>query len=204
VDECKPLPHTPRRRRRPHIPLRHRRHRRPGHRRRPGRLRSDRARRRAAGSLTTSTRAKLGVRLTSRVTARARTEVCQFKLSVVRTSSVDILENRGSINSEIAAGRRGRIFDLDCSDWSKGLRYHNFDTRPDTEFIVVECSCSYSYSRSSIQRRSGACSQWTPCQVVLGRRRYGRGPGRLPILNVQSPLAGPAPATATATAAVQA
>jgi hypothetical protein len=26
---------------------------------------------------------------------------------------------------------------LDGSDWSNALRYHNFDTRPDTEFKVV-------------------------------------------------------------------
>jgi len=23
---------------------------------------------------------------------------------------------------------------MDCSDWSNGIRYHNFGTRPDTEF----------------------------------------------------------------------
>ena len=26
------------------------------------------------------------------------------------------------------------IFALDGHDWSNGLRYHNFDTKPDTEF----------------------------------------------------------------------
>ena len=28
----------------------------------------------------------------------------------------------------------GGIFQMDISDWSNGIRYHIFDTRPDTEF----------------------------------------------------------------------
>ena len=31
----------------------------------------------------------------------------------------------------------GVIFEMDSSDWSNGIRYHIFDTRPDTEFKVA-------------------------------------------------------------------
>jgi len=32
---------------------------------------------------------------------------------------------------------------MDSSDWSNGIRYHTFDTRPDTEFKPL-CACSHS------------------------------------------------------------
>jgi len=50
------------------------------------------------------------------------------------SSKIEGLSTQESRPGRISAGRRGRIFDLDCSDWSNGLRYHSFDTRPDTEF----------------------------------------------------------------------
>jgi hypothetical protein len=32
----------------------------------------------------------------------------------------------------------GGIFEMDSSDWSNGIRHHIFDTRPDTEFKVLQ------------------------------------------------------------------
>ena len=51
------------------------------------------------------------------------------------SSKIDGLLSHESRPCRISAGRRGRIFALDSSDWSNGLRYHNFDTRPDTELF---------------------------------------------------------------------
>jgi hypothetical protein len=56
------------------------------------------------------------------------------------SSKLEGLLTQESRPGRISAGRRGRIFDLDCSDWSNGLRHHNFDTRSDTEFKVISIS----------------------------------------------------------------
>jgi hypothetical protein len=50
------------------------------------------------------------------------------------SSKIEGLLTHESRPCRISAGRRGRMFALDSLDWSIGLRYHNFDTRPDTEF----------------------------------------------------------------------
>ena len=68
--------------------------------------------------------------------SNARTFV---KLSVGGTSPSDLLEIEGLVTQGSRPGRSagylvGGIFALDGSDWSNGLRYHNFDTKPDTEF----------------------------------------------------------------------
>jgi len=57
-------------------------------------------------------------------------------------SKIEGLLTHESRPGRISAGRRGQIFDLDCSDWSNGLRYHNFDTRPDTEFNLNRLTIS--------------------------------------------------------------
>jgi hypothetical protein len=51
----------------------------------------------------------------------------------------DGLLTRESRPCRISAGRRGRIFALDSTDWSNGLRYHNFDTRTYSEFNARNC-----------------------------------------------------------------
>ena len=53
------------------------------------------------------------------------------------SSEIEGLLTQESRPGQISAGRRCRIFDLDCSDWSNGLRYHNFDNRSDTEFKAL-------------------------------------------------------------------
>ena len=70
---------------------------------------------------------------------KARDASACIELSVGVTCYADSLETEGLFTQEsrpvrISAGRRVRMFDLECSDWSNGLRYHNFDTISDTEF----------------------------------------------------------------------
>ena len=61
-------------------------------------------------------------------------------VSVGRTSPSDLLETEGLVTQRSRVGQSagylvGGIFALnDGSDWSNGLRYQNFDTKPDTEF----------------------------------------------------------------------
>jgi len=60
-------------------------------------------------------------------------------LSVGGTSPSDLLKIEGLVTQGSRLGRSaghlvGRIVALDGSDWSNGLRYHNFDTKPDTGF----------------------------------------------------------------------
>jgi len=60
-------------------------------------------------------------------------------LTVGGTSPFDLLEIEGLVTQGPRPGRSagylvGGIFALDGHDWSNGLRYHNFDTKPDTEF----------------------------------------------------------------------
>jgi len=50
-------------------------------------------------------------------------------------SGVYLLKNRKPV------GLVGGIFALDGSDWPNGLRYHNFDTKPDTEFKQHPMTC---------------------------------------------------------------
>jgi len=37
----------------------------------------------------------------------------------------------------------GGIFDLDCSDWLKGLRYNNIDTKPEAKFNSITEGSTY-------------------------------------------------------------
>jgi len=62
-----------------------------------------------------------------------------FKLSVGLTSQVYLLEieglfTQGSHSGRTVAGSVAGMLGMDCSDWLNGIRYHTFDTRPDTEF----------------------------------------------------------------------
>jgi len=65
-------------------------------------------------------------------------------LNSVLTSSLSplyLLETDGLFTQRSRTGRTvggsvGAIFEMDCSEWqwSKGIQYQIFDTRPDTEF----------------------------------------------------------------------
>ena len=64
-----------------------------------------------------------------------------FKLSVggTTTSPSYLLETEGLFTQGSRPGRTvgesvGGILEMYSSDWSNGIRYHVFDTRPDTEF----------------------------------------------------------------------
>jgi len=68
-----------------------------------------------------------------------RKDRSSLKLSVGRTSPVYLLEIEGLFTQGRRPGRTvgesvGGIFEMDSSDWSNGIRYHIFETRPDTEF----------------------------------------------------------------------
>jgi len=61
------------------------------------------------------------------------------KLSVGVTSHPYLLEIEGLFTQGWRPGRTvgesvGGMFKMDSYDWSNGIRYHTFDTRPDTEF----------------------------------------------------------------------
>jgi len=63
----------------------------------------------------------------------------QVKLSVGVTCHPYLLEIEGLFTQGWRPGRTvgesvGGIFEMDSSDWSNGIRYHTFDTRPNTEF----------------------------------------------------------------------
>jgi len=62
----------------------------------------------------------------------------RLKLSVGVTCHPYLLEIEGLFTQGWRPGRTvgesvGGIFEMDSSDWSNGIRYHTFDTRPDTE-----------------------------------------------------------------------
>ena len=64
-----------------------------------------------------------------------------FELSVGVTRNADLLEIDGLFAQGSRPGRTvgesvGGSFGMDSSDWSNGIRYHTFVTRPDTEFIT--------------------------------------------------------------------
>ena len=65
-----------------------------------------------------------------------------FILSARETILPDLLEIGGLLTQGSRPGRTvgesvGGIFEMDSSDWSNGIRYHTFDTRPDTEFNSI-------------------------------------------------------------------
>jgi len=73
-----------------------------------------------------------------------------LKLSVGLTGQVYLLEieglfTQGSQPGRTVGGSVDGMFEMDCSDWSNGIRYHVVDTRPDTEF---KCYFRYRASRA--------------------------------------------------------
>jgi len=62
-----------------------------------------------------------------------------LKLSVGLTCQAYLLEidgllTQGSRPGRTVGGSVGGFSGMDCSDWSNGIQYQIFDTRPDTEF----------------------------------------------------------------------
>ena len=62
-----------------------------------------------------------------------------LKLSVGLTRQAYLLEIDGLLTQGWRPGRTvggsvGGIYEMYCSDWSNGIQYQVFDTRPDTEF----------------------------------------------------------------------
>jgi len=49
------------------------------------------------------------------------------------TSHAEALDINGLFTQESRTGQIAKIGRRDFSDWLNGLRYHNFDTKPDTE-----------------------------------------------------------------------
>ena len=71
---------------------------------------------------------------------RGFVDIRRVKLSVGVPGNAYLLEIEGIFTHGSRPGRTvgesvGGIFQMDISDWSNGIRYHSFDTRPDTEFI---------------------------------------------------------------------
>ena len=56
---------------------------------------------------------------------------------------VVILNNPPASSGRALGESVGGIFEMDSSDWSNGIRYHTFSTRPDTEFNLTVCSSVY-------------------------------------------------------------
>jgi hypothetical protein len=77
-------------------------------------------------------------------------QVDSIKLSVGLTGHAEILEIEGLLSQGYRPGRTvaesvGGSFEMDGSDWSNGIQYQVFDTRPDTEFkTYVESASNYS------------------------------------------------------------
>ena len=90
------------------------------------------------------------------------------------TGHVYLLETEGLFTQGKRPGRTagervGGIFEMDRSDWSNGIRYHTFDTRPDAEFKHFEIGVSVV---SVVTRRPGlSCkvNRWTkaPCRDIF-------------------------------------
>jgi hypothetical protein len=65
----------------------------------------------------------------------------QLNLSVGGTYPSDILEIEGHFTQGSSSGQTvgelvGGVVEMDSSEWSNGIRYHTFGTRPNTEFNV--------------------------------------------------------------------
>ena len=96
-----------------------------------------------------------------------------LKLSVGITSNADLLIieglfTQGSRPGRTVGGSVGEVFEMDSSDWSNGIRYHIFDTRPDTEF-KVEGAVPHRTCKGTVNvsEQGGPCRR--PSDVAVGR-----------------------------------
>jgi hypothetical protein len=91
-----------------------------------------------------------------------------LKLSVGVTSHPYLLETEvlftlGWRTGPTVGESVGGIVEMDSSDLSSGIRYHTFDTRPDTEFKgEFSCRRAEDEDEEEIQRRSSDCCQYPP------------------------------------------
>jgi hypothetical protein len=81
------------------------------------------------------------------------------KLSVGVPGNAYLLEIEGLFTHGSRPGRTvgesvGGIFQIDMFDWSNGIRYHIFDTRPDTEFN--DKRVDFAYRRRYVERTTRA------------------------------------------------
>ena len=102
------------------------------------------------------------VKIITTVLPAAKAAVHSLNSMSASRSDAYLLEIEGLFTQGWRPGRTvgesvGGIFEMDGSDWSNGIRYHTFDTRPDTEFkqssepstLVHICS----------ERDSGLCTR---------------------------------------------
>jgi len=121
----------------------------------------------------------------------------EFKLSEKGTSPFYLIENEDLFTQESHPGRTfgesvGGIFEMDSSDWSNGIRYHIFDTRPDTEFktwwlhwgaVCISLATSQGDSILDTQGFRTWSVTWRavvshPTELGGGRQRLALGPDR--------------------------
>jgi len=84
------------------------------------------------------------------------------KLSVGMTGQVYLLETEGLFTQGSRPGRTvdgsvGGVFLTDFRDWSNGIQYQIFDTRPDTKFNFMSEHLQARRSRRGPGRLLGAC-----------------------------------------------
>ena len=69
---------------------------------------------------------------------------------------------------------------MDCSDWSNGLGYHDFDTDPDTDFsgdVPEPHNSSQLIAPRSAQielKRNGVCAVWPGGEAEKGGDPFGK------------------------------
>jgi hypothetical protein len=82
---------------------------------------------------------QLKIRESKDAISRRTIDVASFTLSVGVRGNAYLLEIEGLFTRRSRPGRTvgkpvGGIFQMESCEWSSGIRLHNFDTRPDTEF----------------------------------------------------------------------
>ena len=106
----------------------------------------------------------------------------QFKLPVRNKCHPYLLDIEGLFTQGWRPGRTlgesvGGISEIDSSDWSSGIRYHAFVTRPDTEFNTV-----FEGDTCVSMPWQGICWCTPPCHVT----RRTAGGGGVEVLRVEA------------------
>ena len=99
-----------------------------------------------------------------------------LKLSVSMISRAYLLETeclftQGSRPVQIFGESVGGILEMDSYDWSRGIRYHIFYTRPDTEFETSTCEWFQGVSAGKQRKLSCKRDDWKalPCRSTRPR-----------------------------------
>jgi len=108
-----------------------------------------------------------------------------FKLSVGETNPSYLLEIEGLFTRGSRPGRTvgesvGGILEMDSSDWSNGIRYHTFGTRPDTGFKKCGLNVCVGDVTGNIWRSPPVSARRPPMTCC------GRGPRTRVIDNMRS------------------